>query len=113
MPKRGVKFSVRLPALVEREGDGWVATCESLDVVTNGRTRAEAKAALVEAVQLFIEDCFLEGTLTEVLRECGFTPSAHSTRTRRKAEPKRKPGAYYWDVPAELLVQHESEAHPA
>jgi len=42
-------------ALVQREGDGWVALCPELDVASQGETIEEARANLREAVELFLE----------------------------------------------------------
>jgi predicted RNase H-like HicB family nuclease len=42
-------------ALVQREGDGWVALCPELDVASQGDTLEEARANLREAVELFLE----------------------------------------------------------
>lgn len=42
-------------ALVQREGDGWVALCLELDVASQGETIEEARANLREAVELFLE----------------------------------------------------------
>lgn len=42
-------------ALVEREGDGYVALCPELDVASQGNTVEEARANLREAVELFLE----------------------------------------------------------
>ncbi len=44
-----------LTALVQREGDGWVALCPELDVASQGGTVEEARANLQEAVELFLE----------------------------------------------------------
>jgi hypothetical protein len=41
---------LQLTAVVEREGDGYVATCAELDIVSQGRTVEEARRNLVEAV---------------------------------------------------------------
>jgi predicted RNase H-like HicB family nuclease len=45
----------QLTAVIEREGDGYVATCPELDVVSQGRTVEEARRNLVEAVEGFFE----------------------------------------------------------
>ena len=45
----------QLTAVIEREGDGYVATCPELDVVSQGRTVEEARLNLVEAVEGFFE----------------------------------------------------------
>ena len=44
-----------LTALVQREGEGWVAWCPDLDVASQGDTIERARANLREAVQLFLE----------------------------------------------------------
>jgi predicted RNase H-like HicB family nuclease len=45
----------RLTALIEREGDGFVALCPEVDVVSQGDTIEEARANIQEAVELFFE----------------------------------------------------------
>jgi len=42
-------------ALVQREGDGWVALCPEFDVASQGDSVEQAKANLREAVELFLE----------------------------------------------------------
>ncbi|MCH9044860.1 MAG: type II toxin-antitoxin system HicB family antitoxin [SAR324 cluster bacterium] len=42
-------------AVIEREGDGYVALCPQLDVASQGETVAEARANLKEALELFLE----------------------------------------------------------
>jgi len=42
-------------AILEREGDVFVALCPELDVASQGRTVEEATANLREAVELFLE----------------------------------------------------------
>ena len=42
-------------ALLQREGDGYVAICPELDVASQGGTVEEARANLKEAVELFLE----------------------------------------------------------
>jgi predicted RNase H-like HicB family nuclease len=44
-----------LTALVEREGNGYVALCPEFDVASQGDTVEEAKSNLSEAVSLFLE----------------------------------------------------------
>lgn len=45
----------QLTAVIEREGDGYVATCPQVDIASQGATVEEAKANLVEALELFFE----------------------------------------------------------
>ena len=48
-------MSRRLTAIVEREGDGYVALCPEVDVASQGDTVSEARANLQEALTLFFE----------------------------------------------------------
>jgi predicted RNase H-like HicB family nuclease len=64
---------LRLTALIEREGDGHVSTCQELDIVSQGRTIEEARLNLVEAVEGFLE-----------------AASASEIRRRLKTEEKAK-----------------------
>lgn len=50
-----MKQNVQLTAVIEREGDGFVGLCPGLDVASQGETVEEARANLVEALQLFFE----------------------------------------------------------
>jgi len=45
----------RLTAIIEREGDGYVALCPELDVSSRGDSLEEARANLIEALTLFFE----------------------------------------------------------
>ena len=45
----------KLTAIIEREGDGFVALCPELDVASQGDTVDEARKNLQEALELFSE----------------------------------------------------------
>jgi predicted RNase H-like HicB family nuclease len=45
----------QLTAIIEREGDGFVALCPDVDVASQGGTIDEARANLIEALELFFE----------------------------------------------------------
>jgi predicted RNase H-like HicB family nuclease len=45
----------QLTALIERDGDGYVALCPELDVASQGDTVERARDNLQEAVELFLE----------------------------------------------------------
>lgn len=45
----------QLTAIIEREGDGYVALCPELDVASQGGTIEEARSNLQEALELFFE----------------------------------------------------------
>ena len=50
----------RLTAIVEREGDGYVALCPEVDVASQGDTVANARDNLAEALTLFFESALAE-----------------------------------------------------
>jgi predicted RNase H-like HicB family nuclease len=45
----------QVTAIIEREGDGYVALCPELDVASQGDTIEDARKNLQEAVELFLE----------------------------------------------------------
>ncbi len=45
----------QLTAIIEREGDGYVALCAELDIASQGATVEEARDNLREALELFFE----------------------------------------------------------
>ncbi len=66
-----------MPTIVTRvaifkEGESFVGLCSELNVSSFGDTIPEAKLAVKEAIEAFIEDCDARGTLNEILDEAGF-----------------------------------------
>lgn len=47
--------TVQLTAIIEREGDGYVALCPDVDVASQGASIDEARTNLQEALELFFE----------------------------------------------------------
>ena len=45
----------QLIAIIEKEGDGYVALCPEVDVASQGETVDEARSNLKEALELFFE----------------------------------------------------------
>jgi predicted RNase H-like HicB family nuclease len=45
----------KLTAIIEREGDGYVALCPELDIASQGDTVESARDNLREAIELFFE----------------------------------------------------------
>ena len=43
----------QLTAIIEREGDGYVALCPEVDIASQGGTVSEARGNLKEALELF------------------------------------------------------------
>jgi predicted RNase H-like HicB family nuclease len=73
-----------------REGKQLVAHALPIDVASSSDTPESARAALHEALELFIASARDQGTLDEVLEECGYTLSG----TR-------------WTAPKIIAQQHE------
>lgn len=44
-----------LTAIIEKEGDGYIALCPEVDVASQGDTVGEARENLKEALELFFE----------------------------------------------------------
>jgi predicted RNase H-like HicB family nuclease len=70
-----IQIVVKLRGVVRHEGRRWVAGCPKLNVWSQGTSQQDAKRSLGEAVQLWIEDCLIRGTLDTALREVGFQPA--------------------------------------
>ena len=47
---------IQLTAVIERDGDAYVSLCPELDIASEGDSIEEARANLVEALELFIAD---------------------------------------------------------
>jgi predicted RNase H-like HicB family nuclease len=54
------------------EGDQFVAHAMPLDVMSSGRTPEGARAALDEAVRLFLATAADQGSLEEILQDAGY-----------------------------------------
>jgi predicted RNase H-like HicB family nuclease len=72
---QGIQDMRNLSVRVEifKEGDVYVALSPELNVSSFGETVEEAKSAIKEAIEAFIEECEKMGTLDDVLEEAGFT----------------------------------------
>ena len=65
---------------------GWIASCPSLDIVTQGEDFERAQANLQEALALFVESCLKRGTLEQVLKEAGYSPVEMNTVSQAAKE---------------------------
>ena len=65
--------TVQLTAVIEREGDGYVAVCPQLDIASEGDTVDEARAMLIDALRGWFEtaseDEIARSIPTEILIE--------------------------------------------
>ena len=64
----------KLTAIIEREGDGYVALCPEVDVASQGATIDEARKNIKEALELFFEPASAAEINTRVHEEVYVTP---------------------------------------
>lgn len=64
----GIDYTIQ----IWQEGSQFIAHAMPIDVMSSGPTPDDAKAALKEAVQLFLLTTADEGHLADVLDECGY-----------------------------------------
>ncbi len=79
---------LQLTAVIEREGNGYVATCPELDIVSQGNTIEEARLHLVEAVEGFFEAASASEIKRRLKTETyvmSIMPTMPSRRTRQVA----------------------------
>jgi predicted RNase H-like HicB family nuclease len=50
-----MKSIQQLPAIIEREGDGYISLCPELDLASQGDNIEEARQNPIEALELFLE----------------------------------------------------------
>ena len=94
-----VIFSMRVPATVRQEGEWFYSSCEPFDVHSQGHSENEALANLIEALQLFVETCYEQGSLEQVLREQGFVPGGNEEQSDERMV----------EVPLPLIARRNAE----
>lgn len=62
MTKNGQEDLMKLTAIIEREGDGYVSLCPELDIASQGDSIEQARDNLREALELFFETASPEET---------------------------------------------------
>jgi predicted RNase H-like HicB family nuclease len=65
-------MNIEYTVQIWREGGHYIAHAMPLDVASSGATPQAARAALDEAVKLFIQTAGEHGTLREVLEDAGY-----------------------------------------
>jgi predicted RNase H-like HicB family nuclease len=92
---------MRVAVAVRHEGQWFYSSCPLFDVHSQGLSEQESIDNLVEALQLFVETCYGQGTLEKVLLEQGFVPtsSGQDTGDERMVE-----------VPLALIARQHAEA---
>jgi len=99
--KKSITFEVALPFKIKKEAKYFISHCPPLDVWSQGKTENKAISNLIEAVRLFLVDCFERGTLEKVLKDCGFVALRKPTK-RHKPSP-----ADEINVPLPFIIDQE------
>jgi predicted RNase H-like HicB family nuclease len=68
-------LNINITVEVWQKEKWFVAKCPELDFVSQGKTRNDAKANLLEVIRIQIEEMDEMGTLDEYLAECGYERS--------------------------------------
>ncbi|MCK4430163.1 MAG: type II toxin-antitoxin system HicB family antitoxin [Candidatus Aminicenantes bacterium] len=76
-----MNISVRIE--IFKEGDVYAELSPDLNVSCFGETIEEAKKAIKEAIEAFVEECERMGTLEEILEESGFSKISGSWESRK------------------------------
>lgn len=83
-----VNFHLNLPVKIIKKKKWFLASCQILDVHSQGDTQEQAKQNLIEALSSFLISCYEMGTLEDVLKQSGFKP-LHSAPTKMTTSQKR------------------------
>ena len=70
--EEGALVSIECTTTIWQEDQQYIAHAMPLDVVSAGNTLEQARQALAEAIELFLETAAAAGTLAEVLEEAGY-----------------------------------------
>jgi predicted RNase H-like HicB family nuclease len=99
--KTSITFEVSLPFKIKKEAKYFISHCPPLDVWSQGKTEEKAMSNLIEAVRLFLVDCFERGTLERVLKASGFVAV-------RKSPKRHKPSSKNEiNVPLPFIIDQE------
>ncbi|MEK6651481.1 MAG: type II toxin-antitoxin system HicB family antitoxin [Nitrospirota bacterium] len=97
-------LQVKLPISIKKKEGLFIVCCPPLDLWSQGRTEAEARKNIEEAIKLFIITCIEKGTLDAVMTECGFKLS--------KAVFKKFPKDHkYVNVPIPFSIPAAAASH--
>lgn len=73
-----MQLAIDYTTQIWREGDQFIAHSMPLDVASSGGSPEVARAALDEAVHLFLSTAAEQGTLHQVLEDSGYVQTGHS-----------------------------------
>lgn len=100
-----MKMTLDMAVMLNREGDGWVASCPALRMASQGKTQTDALAMFKEAAQLNFEVISERRNLAEVLAE-----AAKQGGISIKARPGQTARKVTMPVPVRLLNRMREQA---
>lgn len=65
-------FLFKLPVVITKQGNRFVAYTPALDISTSGKSEKEVRSRFEELANIFFEEIVEEGTLQDVLTELGW-----------------------------------------
>lgn len=65
-----IVMNIQLTAIIEREGDGYVALCPELDIASQGNNVSEARDNLKEALELFLRWLRIRKSSVDYVERC-------------------------------------------
>lgn len=98
--KKNMVMEIKLPAKITKKSKWYVASCQILDISSQGDTEKKAKNNLIEALTLFFISCIERNTLDAVLKECGFKRATTYPATPKGQKIKKDD---YVNIPLNLL----------
>ena len=102
---RRIQMLFELPYEVHEDEDWHVASCDTLDVHSQGRSEEEAVHNLREALILFLTSCLERGVLEKVLKDAGFSV--------QEGVSVAEPGQKVLDIPLSLTDRgQDAQADP-
>jgi predicted RNase H-like HicB family nuclease len=101
-------FNICVPIKTKACKKWHVASCELLDVYSQGETKEKAIENLKEAIGMFIISCFERGTLDTVLKECGFIPRSSFKMISQK-QPLKPKNCIDIPIPLYLLPNNKRQ----
>jgi predicted RNase H-like HicB family nuclease len=99
-------FKMRVPVRIFKGESAYVAHCPIFNVVSQGKSESEARKNITEALSLFIETCYSNGTLATVLKQSGFKKATGVVF--RDKDPCLGKDQKLITVPMSLLIQQNS-----
>ena len=81
--KKQVVCTVKVPVLFKKKRGYYLAYCPPFDLMTQGGNFRKADSNIRDAVELFLEDLFVHGTLEKALQELGWTKTAKAPERPR------------------------------